>query len=198
MGEHWACLSLGRVVKLSGAHGAVAVELVGGECLGLGLVLPGACIILFGREAAWRLGTQKLWGQSWASLGPCLVVGAQGKTLEAWVVKLLGGLSASARAQRTLDSLSLWRVYTLQRGSRFVGDGDCSSVVIVKLLGGQVHLRVGLEHSELTPVAQDSVTFEENLKGTVQTETGSIGDFVPFVASRLRLLPVVDVRFESP
>ena len=42
-------------------------------------------------------------------------------------------------------------------------------MVIVKLLGGQVHLRVGLEHSELTPVAQDSVTFEENLKGTVQT-----------------------------
>ena len=30
-------------------------------------------------------------------------------------------------------------------------------------------LRVGLEHSELTSVAQDSVTFEENLKGTVQT-----------------------------
>ena len=33
------------------------------------------------------------------------MVGAQGETLMAWVVKLLGGLSASARAQRTLDSL---------------------------------------------------------------------------------------------
>ena len=33
----------------------------------------------------------------------------------------------------------------------------------------------------VTPVAQDSVTFEENLKGTVQTLAGSIGDFVPFV-----------------
>ena len=36
-----------------------------------------------------------------------MVVGAQGETLNAWVVKLLGGLSASACAQRTLDSL-IW------------------------------------------------------------------------------------------
>ena len=96
------------------------------------------------------------------------MVGAQGKTLESWVVKLLGGLSASARAQRILVSLSLWRVYTLQRGSRFVGDGMffCGDRQAAWRPGA---LRVGLEHSELTSVAQDSVTFEENLKGTVQT-----------------------------
>ena len=62
----------------------------------------------------------------------------------------------------------LWFL-TLFKGDLALWGTECSSVVIVKLLGGQVHLRVGLEHSELIPVAQDSVTFEENLKGTVQT-----------------------------
>ena len=95
MSGSWACLAWGLYKHCS------AVKLLGGWA---------------NRNCGVKVGLHWDWG-------PCLVVGAQGKTLEAWVVKLLGGLSASARAQRTLDSLSLWRVYTLQRGSRFVGDG---------------------------------------------------------------------------
>ena len=96
------------------------------------------------------------------------MVGAQGKTLESWVVKLLGGLSGVGPCTKDLVSLFLWRVYTLQRGSCFVGDGMffCGDRQAAWRPGA---LRVGLEHSELTSVAQDSVTFEENLKGTVQT-----------------------------
>ena len=72
------------------------IWVLGFSCLGL-------VQTSFGRQAAWRLGKQYLWGQSWLHYvrGPCLVVGAQCDTLKAWVVKLLGGLSASARAQRT-------------------------------------------------------------------------------------------------
>ena len=95
----------------------------------------------FSRQAAWRLGEQLLWGQKWLHWvwGPCLVVGAQGDTLKAWVVKLLGGLSASARAQRTLDSLFLWRVLTLQWGSQVQSEEKVVGAQVawvVKLLGG--------------------------------------------------------------
>ena len=112
-------------------HGAVAVEPIGG-----GLVQAS-----FSRQAAWRLGEQLLWGQKWLHWvwGPCLVVGAQGDTLKAWVVKLLGGLSASARAQRTFDSLFLWRVLTLQWGSQVQSEEKVVGAQVawvVKLLGG--------------------------------------------------------------
>ena len=50
--------------------------------------------------------------------------------LKAWVVKLLGGLSASARAQRTFDSL-VWGPCLV------VGAlGDTVKAWVVKLLGG--------------------------------------------------------------
>ena len=77
------------------------------------------------------------------------MVGAQGETLKAWVVKLLGGLSASARAQRTVDSLSLWRVYTLQRGSQVQSEEKvvgAQEAWVVKLLGG---LSASAVHKEL-------------------------------------------------
>ena len=105
-------------------HGAAAVEPIGGEHLGLSGSWAMSCLGLvqasFCRQAAWRLGELFLWGQKWLRWvwGPCLVVGAQGETFKAWVVKLHGGLSASVRAQRTFDSLFLWRVLTLQWGSQ--------------------------------------------------------------------------------
>ena len=125
---------VGRVVKsrdgtvqLLSNRSAVNIWVLGLSCLGL-------VQASFGRQAAWRLGEQKLWGQRWLHLvwGPCQVVGAQGETLKAWVVKLLGGLSASARAQRTLES-----PHSL-KGPRTVGGAECSSAVSL----GVHHLRL--------------------------------------------------------
>ena len=77
------------------------------------------------------------------------MVGAQGETVKAWVVKLLGGLSASAGAQRTLDSLFLWRVLTLQCGSQVQSEEKvvgAQETWVVKLLGG---LSASAVHKEL-------------------------------------------------
>ena len=77
------------------------------------------------------------------------MVGAQGGTLKAWVVKLLGGLSASACAQRTFDSLFLWRVLTLQWGSQVQSEEKvvgAQEAWVVKLLGG---LSASAVHNEL-------------------------------------------------
>ena len=50
-------------------HGAVAVELVGGECLGLGLVLPGACISIVRPSSCLAVGRTEIVGSKLASLG---------------------------------------------------------------------------------------------------------------------------------
>ena len=100
-----------------------------------------ACTSIVQPSSCLAVGRTVLWGQKWLHWvwGPCLVVGAQGDTLKAWVVKLLGGLSASARAQRTFDSLFLWRVFTLLWGSLVQSDGNLVGAQVawvVKLLGG--------------------------------------------------------------
>ena len=98
-----------RSLVAFGGRGAVLVGRVVKSCGGTVLllfrpVLLGACQASFGPSSCLAVGQTVLWGQSWLHgvWGPCLVVGAQGETLKAWVVKLLGGLSASARAQRTV------------------------------------------------------------------------------------------------
>ena len=93
-------------------HGAVAVELLGGECLGLGLVLPGECAGIVWSSSCLAAGQTEIVGSNGASLalfgclavwwlgelflrGPCGWSALWVKALKAWVVKLLGGLSAS-------------------------------------------------------------------------------------------------------
>ena len=98
----------------------------------LGPVWPGACTSIVRPSSCLAVGRTEIVGSELASLvwGPCLVVGAQGDTLRAWVVKMLGGLSASARAQRALDSL-VWGP-CLVVGAQ----GDTVKAWVVKLLGG--------------------------------------------------------------
>ena len=113
-----------------------------------------ACTSIVQPSSCLAVGRTVLWGQKWLHWvwGPCLVVGAQGDTLKAWVVKLLGGLSASARAQRTFDSLFLWRVFTLHWGSLVQSEEyvvGAQEAWVVKLLGG---LSASAVHKELLRV----------------------------------------------
>ena len=81
MSGSWACLAWGvfRLVWPSKCLAAGQTDFVGSYW---------ASLAVFGCLAVWW------WANCFA--GSVLVVGARGEGLKAWVVKLLGGLSASA------------------------------------------------------------------------------------------------------